>query len=178
MKFEETPLAGAWIVDLDPAEDARGFFARAFCVKEFEAHEIDPTVVQCNLSFNHHAGTLRGMHYQIAPAGEAKFIRCISGSIYDVIIDMRPESPTYLKHYGAELSAENKRTLYVPEGFAHGYQALEDGAEVFYMVSEFYTPGYERGCRYDDPRFGIQWPLPVTDISEKDASWPDYKEAH
>lgn len=172
MQFTETKLKGAFILDLELRADARGFFARTFCAKEFSAHNLTPTVAQCNLSFNYNSGTLRGMHYQIAPACETKLIRCTQGAIYDVIIDMRPSSPTYLSHIGVELTAENRRALYVPEMFAHGYQALTDGAEVVYQVGEFYTPGYERGLRYNDPAFDIEWPLPVSEISQKDANWP------
>nr|WP_290227278.1 dTDP-4-dehydrorhamnose 3,5-epimerase [Trichocoleus desertorum] len=172
MLFTETPLKGAFVIDLEQRSDHRGFFARTFCAKEFEDHGLKPTVAQCNLSYNHKQGTLRGMHYQTPPAAETKLIRCTQGGIYDVIIDMRPDSPTYLAHFGIELTAENRRALYVPEMFAHGYQALTDGAEVIYQVGEFYTPGYERGLRYNDPFFKIEWPLPVTEISEKDQSWP------
>lgn len=172
MLFTPTQLKGAFIVDLEQRQDHRGFFARTFCAKEFSAHGLKPTVAQCNLSFNHKKGTLRGMHYQIAPATETKLIRCIQGAIYDVLIDMRPESPTYLSSIGVELTAENRRALYVPEMVAHGYQALTDGAEVIYEVGEFYMPGYERGLRYDDPAFKIEWPLPVSEISDKDAAWP------
>lgn len=128
--------------------------------------------MQCNTSFNHKAGTLRGMHYQAAPHCEAKLVRCVRGAIYDVIIDLRPDSPTVGRHFGIELTSDNRTALYVPEMFAHGYQALTDGAEVVYQVTEFYTPGVERGLRHDDPAFGIDWPVPVTEISEKDASWP------
>jgi dTDP-4-dehydrorhamnose 3,5-epimerase len=172
MIFTETELKGAFIIDLEERRDHRGFFARTFCAREFEGHGLKPTVAQCNLSFNHKKGTLRGMHYQIAPATETKLVRCTQGAIYDVIVDMRPDSPTYLSHIGVELTAENRRALYVPEMFAHGYQALTDGAEVVYQVGEFYTPGYECGLRYDDPRLGIEWPLAVTEISAKDAAWP------
>jgi dTDP-4-dehydrorhamnose 3,5-epimerase len=175
MIFIETKLKGAFIIDLELREDHRGFFARTFCAKEFEEHHLKPVVAQCNLSFNHKAGTLRGMHYQTPPAAETKLIRCTRGAIYDVIIDLRPESPTYMQHVGVELTEENRRALYVPEMFAHGYQALTDGAEVIYQVGEFYTPGYERGIRYDDPTFGIQWPVPVSIISEKDAAWALYQ---
>jgi dTDP-4-dehydrorhamnose 3,5-epimerase len=174
----ETKLKGSFIIDLEERTDNRGFFARTFCAKEFEAHSLKPMVAQCNLSFNYKQGTLRGMHYQVAPATETKLIRCTQGAIYDVIIDMRPESPTYLLHIGVELTAENHRALYVPELFAHGYQALTDGAEVVYQVGEFYTPGYERGLRYNDPAFGIKWPLPVSEISEKDAAWPLLESVH
>ena len=172
MQFTETKLKGAFIIDLEPRADARGFFARTFCANEFADHGLKPTVAQCNLSFNYKKGTLRGMHYQIAPATETKLVRCTQGAIYDVIIDMRPESPTYLSHIGVELTAENRRALYIPEMFAHGYQALTDGAEVVYQVGEFYTPGYERGLRYNDPAFNIEWPLSVSEISQKDAAWP------
>jgi dTDP-4-dehydrorhamnose 3,5-epimerase len=172
MIFTKTALKDALIIDLEEKPDSRGFFARSFCAKEFEAHGLKPIVAQTNLSYNHKKGTLRGMHYQISPATETKLIRCTQGAIYDVIIDMRPESPTYLSHIGVELTAENRRALYVPEMFAHGYQALTDGAEVIYQVGEFYTPGYERGLRYDDPLLEISWPLSVSEISEKDRNWP------
>lgn len=172
MKFTETKLKGAYIIELEEKPDHRGFFARTFCAKEFEDHGLKPVVAQCNLSYNHKKGTMRGMHYQVSPAAETKLVRCTRGSIYDVIIDMRPESSTYLSHVGVELSQDNRRALYVPEMFAHGYQALTDGAEVIYQVGEFYTPGYERGLRYNDPFFNIQWPTEVTEISEKDANWP------
>ncbi|AFZ29900.1 dTDP-4-dehydrorhamnose 3,5-epimerase [Gloeocapsa sp. PCC 7428] len=171
MRFIETSLKGAYIIDLEEKPDHRGFFARTYCAEEFAAHGLKATVAQCNLSFNHYKGTLRGMHYQVAPACETKLVRCIAGAIYDVIVDMRPDSPTYLQHIGVELTAQNRRALYVPEMFAHGYQALTDGAEVVYQVGEFYTPGYERGLRYDDPVLAIDWPLPVSEISAKDASW-------
>lgn len=171
MLFTETNLKGAFIIDLELKPDHRGFFARTFCAKEFEAHGLKPVVAQCNLSFNHKKGTLRGMHYQTPPATETKLIRCTQGAIYDVIIDMRPDSPTFLNHIGVELTADNRRALYVPDMFAHGYQALTDGAEVVYQVGEFYTPGCEKGLRYDDPILEIHWPLPVTEISTKDANW-------
>ena len=171
MNFTETKLKGAFIIELDHKTDRRGFFARTFCMNEFIEHGLKPTVAQCNLSFNYKKGTLRGMHYQVAPATENKLIRCTQGAIYDVIVDMRPDSPTYLSHFGVELSADNRRALYVPEMFAHGYQTLTTETEVVYQVSEFYTPGYERGLRYDDPVLDIEWPLPVSEISEKDATW-------
>lgn len=172
MKFTETPIKGAWLIELDQRQDDRGFFARTFCAREFEKHGIVPAVAQCNLSYNHKKGTLRGMHYQLPPAVEPKLVRCTRGAIRDVIIDMRPDSPTYLQHFGVDLTEENRRALYVPDLCAHGYQALTDHAEVVYQVGEFYSPGYERGIRYDDPAIGLKWPLPVTVISEKDASWP------
>ena len=178
MRFRETRLAGAFVVELERLEDERGFFARAFCGREFEAHGLNPRVAQCNLAFNAQRGTLRGLHYQLPPAAEAKFIRCLRGAVYDVIIDLRPGSPTYLQHFGVELSSDNRLALYVPEMFAHGYQALTDAAEVFYQVSEFYTPGAERGIKYDDQALGIAWPLPVTVISSKDAAWPPFEGVH
>ncbi len=171
MIFNQTELKDAFIIELEQKGDRRGFFARTFCAQEFEAHGLKSTVAQCNLSFNYKKGTLRGMHYQIPPAAETKLIRCIRGAIYDVIIDMRPESPTFLQYIGVELSAENHKALYVPEMFAHGYQALTDETEILYQVTEFYTPGYERGLRYDDPFFNIKWPEEVTEISEKDLNW-------
>lgn len=172
MIFHETPLAGAFIVDLDKKEDKRGFFARGFCAREFAEHGLRPQAVQANLSYSARRGTLRGMHYQIPPASEPKFVRCIRGAVWDVIVDMRPDSPTYGQHFGVELSAENRRAIYVPDLFAHGNQALTDAVELFYLVGEFYTPGCERGLRHDDPALGIEWPLPVTEISGKDQSWP------
>jgi dTDP-4-dehydrorhamnose 3,5-epimerase len=175
MIFSETELKDAFIIDLEEKHDHRGFFARSFCAEEFAAHGLKSVVAQCNLSFNHKKGTLRGMHYQTTPAAETKLVRCTQGAIYDVIIDMRPESPTFLSHFGIELTALNRRALYIPEMFAHGYQALTDEAEVVYQVGEFYTPGYEHGLRYDDPFFNIEWPLAVTEISEKDSNWPLFK---
>ncbi len=171
MEFEKTPLKDAYVIRLEVREDSRGFFARTFCGKEFEQHGLKPSVAQANVSFNHKAGTLRGMHYQLPPAAETKLVRCTRGSIYDVIIDMRPDSPSYLQHFGIELNEDNRVALYVPEMFAHGYLTLVDDAEVIYQVGEFYSPGYERGLRYDDPKFGIKWPVPVQVISEKDAAW-------
>lgn len=174
MIFTETRLPGAYILDLEPREDSRGFFARTFCRSEFEAHGLKPDVAQCNVSFNHHARTMRGMHYQLPPAAETKLVRCTRGAIYDVIVDLRPGSGTYLQHVGVELTAENRRQLYVPEMFAHGYLTLEPDSEVAYQVGEFYTPGSERGIRWDDPALGITWPLPIEVISAKDAAWPAF----
>lgn len=174
MKFTETELGDAWIVDLEQLADERGFFARAWCKNEFAQHQITSELAQANISFNHTKGTIRGMHYQIEPYGEAKFVRCIRGAIYDVIIDLRPGSDTYRRWLGVELLADTHRALFVPQGFAHGFQTLTDNTEVFYQVSQFYTPGAEQGLRYDDPSFNIEWPEPVSIISEKDASWPDF----
>ncbi len=172
MKFTATDIEGVAIIDLELRSDDRGFFARSFCQDEFTDHGLLPMVAQCNISHNHRAGTLRGMHYQLEPATEAKLVRCISGAIIDQIVDLRPESPTYLQHVSVELSASNRRSLYVPPMFGHGYQTLVDDAEVLYQVSERYTPGQERGLRYNDPALGLHWPLDVTAISEKDNSWP------
>lgn len=172
MIFTPTPLAGAYVIDLERRSDDRGYFARTFCAREFAAHGLDPRVVQANLSGNHRAGTLRGMHLQLPPTGEPKLVRCIHGAIWDVIVDLRPESPTYLRHFGVELTAGSHRALYVPQRFAHGYQALTDGAEVLYLVGEYYTPATERGLRWDDPALGLEWPLPVSELSPKDAAWP------
>jgi dTDP-4-dehydrorhamnose 3,5-epimerase len=169
--FTETKLLGAFIIDLERREDDRGFFARAFCQNEFTEHGLNPTIAQANVAYNHRRGTLRGMHFQFPPAAETKLVRCPRGAILDIIVDLRPESPTYLEHIAVELDEENHRGLYVPERFAHGYQVLEDGTETSYQVGEFYTPGVEGGLMYDDPRLGLEWPLPVTVISEKDQQW-------
>lgn len=171
MLFKETPLAGAYIIDVEERRDDRGFFARTFCAREFEEHGLQTVVAQCNISFNYQKGTLRGMHYTVPPMNEAKLVRVVRGAIYDVIIDLRPESPTYKQHVGVELTASNRRALYIPPMFAHGFQTLEDDTEVFYQMSDFYAPGHDRGVRYDDPAFGIQWPLPVSVIAEKDLAW-------
>lgn len=170
--IKETELGGAFVVEPELLSDDRGFFARTFCAREFAEHGLVPVVAQANLSFNHRAGTVRGMHFQYPPATEVKLVRCISGAIVDVIVDVRPESPTFGRHIAVELSAQNRRALYVPARFAHGYQTLTDDAEVSYQVSEFYTPGVEGGLRYNDPELAISWPLPVSMISDKDAAWP------
>jgi dTDP-4-dehydrorhamnose 3,5-epimerase len=175
MKFIETKLKGAFIITPDLIEDERGFFARTFCKREFEEHGLNSGLVQCNISFNKKEGTLRGMHYQTSPHAEVKIVRCTAGAIYDVIIDLRPESPTFRQWFGAELSEKNHQMLYVPEGFAHGYQTLEEQAEVFYQVSAFYHPASERGIRCDDPAFGIEWPIPACVVSNKDATHPDWE---
>ena len=172
MLYTPTGLPGAKIVQPDPREDERGFFTRTFDRAEFEANGLDPHVEQCNLSYNHKAGTVRGMHMQMAPAYEAKLVRCSRGAIVDIIVDMRPDSPTYLQHVAVELTAENRHALFVPPLFAHGYQTLVDGTETVYQVSGKYSPEHERGLRHDDPRLGLHWPLPVSVISQKDASWP------
>ncbi len=172
MIFTETKLKGAYIIELEPVEDERGFFVRSFCMNEFKEHGLNPNVVQCNISFNKKKGTLRGMHYQIAPHEEAKLIRCTKGGIYDVIIDMRPRSPTYTQWISVELTADNRKMLYIPEGFAHGFQTLLDNTEVFYQMSEFYYPESARGVRWNDPAFGIKWSFQNPIMSEKDESYP------
>jgi dTDP-4-dehydrorhamnose 3,5-epimerase len=174
MKFTETVLTGAYVIDIEVHEDHRGYFGRAWCSEEFEKRDLATCMVQGNVSFNHKKGTLRGMHYQLQPHCEVKLVRCVRGCIYDVIIDLRPDSKTYKQWFGVELSAHNRRMLYVPEGFAHGFQTLEDASEVNYLVSEFYTPGHERGLRFDDPAFAIRWPDTAERIiSQKDQSWSD-----
>ncbi|MGH9960774.1 MAG: dTDP-4-dehydrorhamnose 3,5-epimerase [Pyrinomonadaceae bacterium] len=168
MIFTETVLKGAFIIDIERREDDRGFFARAFCQKEFAAHGLKTIIAQGNIAFNHKKGTLRGMHFQFPPAAETKLVRCTRGAILDIIVDLRPDSVTYLQHIAVELSEANHRALYVPECFAHGYQVLQDGTETSYRVGEFYMPSAESGLRYDDPRLALAWPLPVTVMSEKD----------
>jgi len=169
--FAETSLPGAFVIDLERREDDRGFFARTFCQHEFAEHGLKPVIAQANVAYNRHKGTLRGMHFQFPPAAETKLVRCTRGAILDIIVDLRPESPTYLEHVSVELNADTSRALYVPERFAHGYQVLEDGTETSYQVGEFYTPETEGGLRYDDPRLSLDWPLPVSEMSEKDRAW-------
>jgi len=172
MIFAATKLEGAYIIDLETREDSRGFFARAFCQHEFADHGLKPVIAQANVAFNKRRGTVRGMHFQYPPAAETKLQRVTRGAVLDIIVDLRPESPTYLDHIAVELTADNHRALYIPERFAHGYQALEDGTEIWYQAGEFYSPEAEGGLRWDDPRLELQWPLPVADISAKDAAWP------
>lgn len=174
MRFSETRLEGAYIVEIEKLQDNRGFFARSWCKKEFEAQGLISRVVQANVSSNKKKGTLRGMHYQFAPYEETKLVRCTRGAIYDVIIDLRPDSPTYAQWIGVELTAENYKMLYVPENFAHGFQTLANDTEIIYQVSQFYTPGSEGGIRWNDPAFAIKWPLEVQVISDKDKSWVDF----
>jgi dTDP-4-dehydrorhamnose 3,5-epimerase len=173
--FEPTPLAGTYVIGEEPHHDQRGFFARTWCQKEFERHGLNPRLVQCNVSYNLRKGTWRGLHYQVAPHEEAKLVRCIAGAICDVIVDLRPDSPTFKKHLKVTLSARNRKMLYIPEKFAHGFLTLEDSSEVFYQMSEFYAPESARGLRWDDPEFGIQLPLEVTVISDRDASYPEFR---
>lgn len=172
MIFTETPLQGAFVIDLERRGDERGYFARTFCATEFEEAGLVTRFVQANTSLSAEPGTLRGLHYQRAPAEETKLMRCIAGAMWDVIVDLRPQSPTYRQSYGAELSAENSRQMYVPKGFAHGFLTLKPNTIAAYMVDEFYTPGVEEGLRYDDPALGIDWPIAATTVSDKDRAWP------
>lgn len=175
MIFTETPLSGAYEIELERIEDDRGFFARAWAADEFTAHGLNPSIAQVNMSKTLRAGTFRGFHWQDPPRGEAKTVRCISGSVFNCIIDMRPDSDTYTKWFGVELSAENQKMLYIPEQFANGFLIMSDDTTLLYHVSRTYEPGNERGLRWDDPTIGVQWPRPVEHVSEKDASWPNFE---
>jgi dTDP-4-dehydrorhamnose 3,5-epimerase len=170
--FTETHLKGAFIVDIDRHADSRGFFARVFCQREFEEHGLNPVVAQANVAFSTLKGTMRGLHFQLPPVAETKVVRATRGAILDVIVDLRPESRTYLQHVAVELTSENHRALYVPERFAHGFQVLEPDTETTYLMGQFYAPGSEGGLRYNDTRLAIAWPLPITELSDKDAAWP------
>ena len=174
MIFTETRLPGVLIVDLERREDERGFFARSWCQREFEEHGLNAALAQCNISFNTRRGTLRGMHYQAAPHEETKLVRCTMGAIFDVLVDLRPASPTYQSWIGVELTAGNRIMLYVPPGIAHGFETLADDSEVFYQMSEFYAPECARGARWNDPAFDIRWPFPPTVISARDQGYPDF----
>lgn len=176
MIFHETKLEGAYVLEIERREDSRGFFARTFCQREFEAHGLKPLIAQANVAFNHRAGTVRGMHFQYPPAAETKLVRCTRGAILDIIVDLRPESPTYLQHVAVDLTEDNGLSLFVPERFAHGYQVLRDQTETSYQVGEFYAPGFEGGLLFDDPRLSLAWPLPVSVISEKDRQWRPLEE--
>lgn len=177
MLFTKTPLEGACLIELEKHSDERGFFARMFCEREFEAQGLVARFVQVNNSLATEKGTLRGMHYQLAPKAEVKVVRCVRGALYDLIIDLRKDSPTFCQHFGATLTADNRTMLYVPKGFAHGFMTLEEDTEALYLVDEFYAPDRERGLRWDDPKFGIDWPLAPAVISDKDRSHPDFDEA-
>jgi dTDP-4-dehydrorhamnose 3,5-epimerase len=177
MIFTPTSLAGAHLIDLEKKGDDRGFFARAFCENEFSKHDLVGHFCQVNNSLSAHKGTLRGMHYQLAPQAETKVVRCIRGALYDMILDLRRDSPTFARSFGAELSAQNRRMMYVPKGFAHGFLTLADDTEVIYFVDEFYSPEHERGIRYNDPRFNLQWPQAPAVISDKDKGQPDFDPA-
>ena len=174
MKFVETPLKGAYIIEIDKIGDERGFFGRSFCRNEMLDAGLNPNIVQINTSYSKYKGTLRGLHFQIRPHQESKMIRCTKGAIFDVIVDIRPESPTFLKWFGTDLNANNHKALYSPEGFAQGFITLDDNTEITYFTSEFYAPGKDRGVRYNDPQIGIQLPIQPTTLSEKDSSWPDF----
>lgn len=176
MKFIETNLQGAYRIELDKSADNRGYFARIWCQKEFENHGLVARIVQANISFNRRAGTLRGMHYQIAPHQETKVVRCTMGAIYDVIVDLRPDSSTYKRWTCVELTAKSGAMLYIPADFAHGFITLEDNSEVGYLMSEAYQPGAARGFRWNDPEFAIEWPIAVEEISDRDANWPDFSD--
>ncbi len=174
MIFKETKLKGAFVIEPERLCDSRGFFARTFCQREFIQHGLNPRVVQCNVSFNKKKGALRGIHHQIAPRQEDKLIRCTNGAIYDVIIDLRPESSTFKEWFSVELTSENRKMVYVPKSFSHGFMTLKDNTEVFYQMSEFYFPEYARGIRWNDPAFKIEWPEKITSISEKDMNYSDF----
>ncbi len=174
MKFHSTPLKGAYLIELEPRHDDRGFFARAFCSREFSEIGLEPQFVQINHSFTRRKGTLRGMHYQLPPFAEVKVVRCIRGALYDVIIDLRPDSLSFGQWFGADLTADNRRIIYVPRGFAHGFLTTDDNTEALYLCGAFYSPEHERGLRFDDPRFKISWPFTPVEISEKDQDWPYY----
>jgi len=175
MRFIQAALAGAWIIEPERIEDARGFFARTFDQAEFQERGLNAEGVQCSISYNRKKGTLRGMHFQIAPYEEVKLVRCTLGAIYDVIVDLRPDSPTFKQWVAVELSAGNRKTLYIPQGLAHGFLTLKDDTEVFYQMSEFYHPESARGVRWNDPAFKIEWALPDPILSEKDQSYPDFQ---
>ena len=172
MIYTQTKLRGAYVIAPEPIRDDRGYFSYLFDAREAESHGLRAGLAQVKLSFNHHKGTVRGMHFQVPPAAEVKIVRCPRGAVWDVIVDFRPDSPTYLQSFGVELSAENHLALYVPQMFAHGYQTLEDNTEVVYQVDEYYSPKDERGYRWNDPAIAVQWPLPISSISKKDESWP------
>jgi dTDP-4-dehydrorhamnose 3,5-epimerase len=175
MIFTETKLKGAFVIELEKLIDERGFFARTYCFREFEAHGLNPRVVQCNMSYNLKKGTLRGMHYQVPPFEEAKLVRCTRGAIHDIIVDIRPDSPTFKDYCSLQLTADNKLALYIPEGFAHGFLTIEDNTEIFYQMSEFYSPESARGFRWNDPAFAIPWPASIEVISERDRTYPDFE---
>ncbi len=175
MIFQETRLPGVFEIRIEPSADERGFFARSFCQQEFRAHGLNPNIAQCNISFNARKGTLRGMHYQAAPHAEAKVVRCTAGAIYDVVIDLRPQSPTFKHWITVNLTAENRLMLYVPEGCAHGFLTLRDATEIFYQMSDFYHPELSRGTRWNDPAFAIVWPEKIEVISERDRTYPDFE---
>jgi dTDP-4-dehydrorhamnose 3,5-epimerase len=178
MNFVSIPLEKAYVIELEPIVDERGFFARTWCPQEFTLHGLNPKLAECSISSNARRGTLRGMHYQDEPYPEAKLVRCCSGAIYDVVLDLRAASPSYCKWFAVELTAANRKMLYVPEGFAHGFQTLADDTEVFYQISESYRPECARGVRWDDPQFGIEWPILDPTMSQRDLTFPDHNTDH
>lgn len=175
MKFTESPLKGVFVIDLEKRGDDRGFFARLFCEREFTQHGLSPKIVQMNNSLSSTRGTLRGIHYQLPPKGEDKTFRCVRGALFDVVLDLRPDSPTFMRHFTVELTAENRTMIHVPQGCANSFMTLADDTEIFYFTSEFYSPQHERGIRYNDPALGIRWPMEPVIISDKDKSHPDFK---
>lgn len=174
MKFTQLKLIGAYVIEPEPMMDERGIFARTYCRKEFEAHGLNPILVQCSTSFNKRRGTFRGLHYRVAPHAEVKLVRCTRGAIYDVVVDLRPESVTFRQWCAIELTADNRTMVYVPEGFAHGFETLKDSSEVFYQMSEFYEPSYEGGIRWNEPAFKFEWPFQPVVISARDRTYPDF----
>jgi len=176
VKFLETSLKGAYIIEIEPTEDNRGLFARSWCKREFEAHSLNPEILQCNISFNIKKGILRGIHYQTKPFEEAKLVRCTRGAIFDIIIDLRADSPTFKGWFSVELTDKNRKMLYIPERFAHGFQTLKDNTEVFYQMSEYYSPEHSRGIRWNDPSFSIQWPEDKRIVSKRDQQYPDFSQ--
>lgn len=174
MKFVPTALPGAFVIELEPIGDERGWFARSFCAREFAAHGLAADIRQCNVSYNRRKGTLRGLHHQLAPHAEAKLVRCTAGALWDVALDLREDSPAYLQHVAVELTAVNGRMLFIPEGCAHGFQTLADDTEIVYQISEFYAPEHQRGVRWDDPAFGIPWPADERTLNERDSTYPDF----
>ena len=178
MIFRSTGIEGAWVIEAERLEDERGFFARTWDAEQFEQHGLNPRLAQCSISYNRARGTLRGLHYQVAPHEEAKVVRCTAGAIFDVALDLRPESATFRRWFGVELSAENRRGLYVPEGCAHGFLTLDDGCEVHYQISQSYAPEAAAGVRWNDPAFAIRWPGEVVVINERDRSYPDFRVEH
>ena len=175
MIFTPTPLAGAFLIEPEPIPDARGLFARTWCQRELQAHGLDGALAQCSTSFNKRKGTLRGMHYQAPPFAETKIVRCTRGAIHDVIIDLRADSLTFMRHFAVILSADSRKAVYIPTGFAHGFQTLEDDSEVLYQISQFYSPEHSRGVRWDDPAFGIAWPPDERTMSDRDRTYPDFR---
>jgi dTDP-4-dehydrorhamnose 3,5-epimerase len=175
MRFQTAPLAGVFVIDVEPLQDERGYFARTWCRREFTAHGLNDRLVQCSLSLTRRRGTLRGLHYQAPPHAEDKLVRCTQGAVHDVVVDLRPDSATFCRYFAVQLSAETHRAVYVPTGCAHGFQTLTDDVVVFYQMTEFYAPDAGRGVRWNDPRFGIRWPIATPILSARDAAYPDFR---